>query len=155
MSPVAYIVIKMLTSLVLGAGAVGAVYIVGALTNKASMPAYLWVITALCVWVGSLLFSTFGLFFGYLLPSENILQIIGVTLLLCSFLGGLFVPLKQFPSALQHIAPYTPLYGLNQLVHYPLVTGELEWQWALNLVVWLAVFVGGAVLLFRRDTHKV
>jgi ABC-2 type transport system permease protein len=111
LSPVAYIVIKMLTALVLGAGAVGAVYTVGLLTQKASMPAYLWVTTALCVWIGSLVFAALGLFFGYLLPSENILQIIGVTLILCSFLGGLFVPLKQFPSALQQLAPYTPLYG--------------------------------------------
>ncbi len=155
LSPVAYIVIKMLTALVLGAGAVGAVYVVGLLTHKASMPAYLWLITALCVWIGSLLFAAFGLFFGYLLPSENILQIIGVTLMLCSFLGGLFIPLDQFPAALQHLAPYTPLYGLNQLVHYPLVGGELEWQWVLNLIVWLSVFVVGAVWRFRSDTARV
>ena len=83
------------------------------------------------------------------------MQIIGVTLILCSFLGGLFVPPHQFPSALQHIAPYTPLYGLNQLVHVPLVGGALEWQWVLNLVVWLSGFVVGAVWLFRRDTARV
>ena len=46
----------MLTSLVLAAGAVFAVYLVGAVTNKVSMPADLWAITGLCVWVGSLLF---------------------------------------------------------------------------------------------------
>ena len=57
LSLVPYIVIKMLTALVLGVGAVGAVYIVGLLTHKASMPAYLWVVTALCVWIGSLLFA--------------------------------------------------------------------------------------------------
>jgi len=68
----AYIVITMLTSLVLAAGAVFAVYLVGAVTNKVSMPAGLWVITGLCVWTGSLLFAAFGLFVGYLLPSENV-----------------------------------------------------------------------------------
>jgi ABC-2 type transport system permease protein len=45
--------------------------------------------------------------------------------------------------------------GLNQLVHYPLVGGELEWQWVLNLVVWLSVFAFGAVRLFRSDTARV
>ncbi len=85
LAPAAYIVTKMLTALVLGAGAVSAVYLVGALTHKASMPAYLWVVTALCVWIGSLLFAALGLFLGYLLPSENILQVIGIMLILCSW----------------------------------------------------------------------
>jgi ABC-2 type transport system permease protein len=40
LSPAAYIVIKMLTSLVLAAGAVCAVYLVGAVTNKVSMPIF-------------------------------------------------------------------------------------------------------------------
>src|SRR5271165_7404898 len=115
----------MLTSLVLSAGAVGAVYLVGALTNKVSMPAGLWVITGLCVWIGSLLFAAFGLFAGDVLPSENVTQVIAVALTLCSFAGGLFIPVSQFSPDLQTFAKFTPLYGLNQLVHYPLVGGAL------------------------------
>ena len=94
--PAAYVVIKMLTSLVLAAGAVAAVYLVGAVTNKASMPADLWVITGLCAWTGSLLFAAFGLFAGYLLPTENVTQVIALALTLCSFAAGLFIPLSQF-----------------------------------------------------------
>ena len=96
LSPTAYIVIKMLTSLVLAASAVCAVYLVGAVTNKVSMPADLWVITGLCVWIGSLLFAAFGLFIGYLLPSENVTQVISLALTLFCFAGGLFIPLSQF-----------------------------------------------------------
>ena len=135
LSPAAYVVIKMLTSLVLAAGAVAAVYLVGAVTNKVSMPADLWVITGLCVWAGSLLFAAFGLFAGYLLPSENVTQVIALALTLCSFAGGLFIPVSQFSPDLQTFAKFTPLYGLNQLVHYPLVGGALQWGWILNLVV--------------------
>ena len=71
LSPTAYIVIKMLTSLVLAAGAVVAVYLVGAVTNKVSMPADLWVITGLCVWIGSLLFAAFGLFSATCCPRRT------------------------------------------------------------------------------------
>jgi hypothetical protein len=42
------------------------------------MPARLWVITGLCAWIGSLLFAAFGLFIGYLLPSENVTQVIAL-----------------------------------------------------------------------------
>jgi ABC-2 type transport system permease protein len=155
LSPAAYVVIKMLTSLVLAAGAVFAVYLVGAVTSKVSMPADLWVITGLCAWAGSLLFAAFGLFIGYLLPTENVTQVIAVALTLCSFAAGLFIPLSQFSPDLQTFAKFTPLYGLSQLVHYPLVGGTLEWGWILNLAVWLAIFVAGAAWRLHRDTARV
>ena len=155
LSPAAYVVIKMLTSLVLAAGAVGAVFLVGAVTNKVAMPAALWVISGLCVWIGSLLFAAFGLFTGYLLPSENVTQVIGLAITLCSFAGGLFIPLSQFSPDLRTFAEFTPLYGLSQLVHYPLAGGTLQWGWILNLVVWLAIFVAGATWSLRRDTARV
>ena len=155
LSPAAYVVIKMLTSLVLAAGAVCAVYLVGAVTNKVSMPAALWVTSGLCVWIGSLLFAAFGLFAGYLLPSENVTQLIALALTLCSFAGGLFIPVSQFSPGLMTFAKLTPLYGLNQLVHYPLAGGTLQWGWILNLVVWLAIFVAGATWCLRRDTARV
>ncbi|MGI8762228.1 MAG: ABC transporter permease [Jatrophihabitantaceae bacterium] len=155
LTPLAYIATKMLTALVLGLGSVLAVYIVAAITGKPSMPLYLWAVTAACVWIGSLLFAAFGLFIGYLLPSENVMQIIGFALMLFAFGGGLFIPLSQFSPALQTMAKFTPLYGLNQLVHYPLVGGSMAWSWPVNLVVWLIIFVAGAGWLFRRDTARV
>lgn len=155
LSPAAYIVIKMLTSLTLAAGAIGAVYVVGAVTNQASMPTYLWVITGVCVWIGSLLFSALGLFIGYLLPSENVTQIISLVLMGCCFAGGLFIPVSHFPHSYATLAKFTPLYGLNELVHYPLLAGSFRWLWVLNLAAWLAVFVLGAVWEFRRDTARV
>jgi ABC-2 type transport system permease protein len=155
LSPAVYVVIKMLTSLVLAAGAVAAVYLVGAVTNKVSMPADLWVITGLCVWTGSLLFAAFGLFAGYLLPTENVAQVLTLVLTLCSFAGGLFVPLSQFSPDLQDLARFTPLYGLSQLVHDPLTGGAVQWSWIVNLAVWLAIFVTGAVWSLRRDTARV
>jgi hypothetical protein len=108
LSPAAYIVIKMLTSLVLAAGAVAAVYLVGAVTHKVSMPAGLWVITGCCVWIGSLLFAAFGLFAGDLLPTENVAQVLTLVLTLCSFAGGLFIPFSQVSPDLQDFARFTP-----------------------------------------------
>jgi ABC-2 type transport system permease protein len=155
LSPVAYIVIKMFTSLVLGAISVVAVYFAGVLTHKATMPLHLWIITAFCVWIGSLLFAAFGLFVGYLLPPENVMQIIGFLLTLCAFGGGLFIPLSQFSSPVRRVATFTPLFGLNALVHFPLVGGTFDWTWLANLLIWLAIFVAGATWLLRRDTARV
>jgi ABC-2 type transport system permease protein len=155
LAPAAYIAMKVLTALVLGAVSVIAVNIVGILTDKASMPGYLWVVTALCVWVGSLLFAAFGLFMGYLMPTENVMQLMSLALTLLSFAGGLFIPLSSFPQVVQDIAKFTPLYGLNQLVHAPMLAGSISWTWPVNVVVWLAIFVAGAVWRFRKDTARV
>ena len=155
LSPVAYIAIKMLTALVLGLSSLTAVYVVGGITGKPTMPVYLWVVTALCVWVGSLIFAAYGLFMGYLLPTENVMQILSFTLVLFAFAGGVFVPLDQFPKLFQQIAEFTPLYGLNQLVHAPFLGGGVHVAWVANAVIWLAIFAGGAAWLLRKDTARV
>jgi ABC-2 type transport system permease protein len=155
LSPVAYIVIKVLTAMVLGLASVVAVYVVGGLTGKPSMPMYVWIATAASVWVGSLVFAAFGLFMGYLLPTENVMQFLGLALALLAFAGGLFIPLSQFPQVVQDIAEYTPLYGLNQLVHAPLLGGGVEVAWVANAVIWLLIFAGGAIWRFRKDTARV
>jgi ABC-2 type transport system permease protein len=155
LSPAAYVAMKAMTSLVLGLGSVVVVYIVGGVTGKPSMPMYLWAVTALCVWLGSLLFAAFGLFLGYLLPTENVMQIMGLIMVLLSFAGGLFIPLSQYPHALQVLAEYTPLYGLNQLAHAPLLNDGVSGWWFVNLFAWLIIFSAGAAWRFRRDTARV
>jgi ABC-2 type transport system permease protein len=155
LSPAAYVTMKALTSLVLGAGSVAVVYIVGAIIGKPSMPASLWVVTGLCVWLGSLLFAAFGLFIGYLLPTENVMQIMGLVMVLLAFGGGLFIPLSQYPHALQVLAKFTPLYGLNQLAHAPLAFQPFSGWWLVNLFAWLVIFSAGAAWRFRKDTARV
>ena len=123
----AYIATKMATSMVLGFVSVVVVYLVGVFTHRASMPVYLWIVTALCVWAGSLLFAAFGL----------------------------FIPLSTYPHVLQVLAEYTPLYGLNRLVHVPLTGEAVNGWWAVNVVAWLVIFAGGAVWRFRKDTARV
>jgi ABC-2 type transport system permease protein len=155
LSPVAYIVIKILTALVLGLCSVTAVYLAGILTHKPSMPVGLWIATGFSVWIGSLLFAAFGLFLGYLLPAENVLQLIGLILALLSFAGGLFIPVSQFAQGVQDIAKWTPLYGLNQLVHTPLLGNGVDWTWVVNVLAWLIIFAGGAIWRMRKDTARV
>ncbi|HXP21080.1 MAG TPA: ABC transporter permease [Streptosporangiaceae bacterium] len=155
LTPVAYIVTKMLTAMVLGLGSVVVVYLVGLITGKPSMPGYLWIATGLSVWVGSLVFAAFGLFMGYLLPTVNVMQVLSLALMLFAFGGGLFIPLRSYPHVLQVLAEFTPLYGLNQLVHAPLLGGSVPLAWVANAVAWLVIFGAGAIWRFRKDTARV
>src|SRR6478672_7501 len=90
LAPVSYVATKMLLALVMSAAAVLAVNLAGILSHKPTMPVSAWVLAALIGWVGSLVFAAFGLFMGYLLPSDNVMQILGPGLALLAAAGGLF-----------------------------------------------------------------
>ncbi|MGH3272723.1 MAG: ABC transporter permease [Streptosporangiaceae bacterium] len=155
LTPAAYIMVKVLTAMVLGLVSVVVVFAVGRATGKPELPGDLWFATAAAVWIGSAVFAAFGLFLGYLLPTENVMQFLGLILALLSLAGGLFIPLTQFPELVATIARGTPLYGLNELVHASMLNQGVHLAWVANVVIWLAIFVGGSVWRFRNDTGRV
>jgi ABC-2 type transport system permease protein len=154
LSPVVYVAVKILVAMMLGALAVLVVFLCGTLTNAQMDGAGLWVATALIAWAGSVVFASFGLFMGYLLPSENVMQFIGPGLAILAFAGGLFVPLQD-GSTLQRIAQFTPMYGISSLAHAPLTGDPFQSTWLVNVVAWLVIFGGGAIWRFRKDTARV
>ncbi|HTC86155.1 MAG TPA: ABC transporter permease [Candidatus Acidoferrum sp.] len=151
--PAAYIAIKILVAMLLGLTSVAIVYVAGAIDGVQMAPTT-WVLTAILAWLASFVFASYGLFMGYLLPSENVMQVIGPTLGVFSLLGGLFIPISLLPSLMQDVAPFMPTYGVASIARYPLVGGAFDPTWLLSVVVWTALFAVAAMLLFRRDTHR-
>jgi ABC-2 type transport system permease protein len=151
--PSAYIAIKLLTAMFLGLVSVVAVVVVGA-ASGIQIEIQTLLLSGLLAWVGAFVFAAFGLFMGYMLPSENVMQIIGPILAVFAFFGGLFVPVTLLPSAIQDLAPYMPTYGVAQIARYPLLGGNFDWTWILGAVIWTLVFAAGAAVLFRRDTRR-
>ena len=115
------------------------------------MPAGAWIASALIVWAGSLVFVAFGLFIGYVLPSDSATQIIGGLMALLAFLGGMFTPLTP-GSAMDRIGSFSPMYGLHKLA---LGAEPFSWWWVVNVVAWLAVFLSGAAWRMGHDTARV
>jgi len=105
--PPANIAIKLLIAMLLELASVGIVYTAGAFDGVQMAPA-IWVLIALLAWGGALVFASFGLVMGYLLPSENVTQNIGPILTVFGLVGGLFAPVSLLPSAIRDIAPYIP-----------------------------------------------
>ncbi|MFL6158805.1 MAG: ABC transporter permease [Marmoricola sp.] len=154
LSPVAYVLVKAIVALVLGLGSVAAVNVVGVLNGKAEMPTRVWIAAALIAWLGSIVFGAFGLFMGYLLPSENVMQVLGPVLAGLAALGGLWFPIDSH-TVLGHISACTPIYGLANLARWPLYGGAPHLVWILNLAGWLILFVAGAAWRMSKDTARV
>jgi ABC-2 type transport system permease protein len=151
--PGAYIAVKALAALTLSLVAVVAQFAIGALAGV-TMDAQTWLTAGLVAWLGSLVFAALGLFVGYLMPSQNVMQILGPALAILAMLGGLFMPIEIMGETFGQIAKFTPAYGIGQLARSP-ITGEFDWAWIVNVVLWLAIFVAGAAMAFRRDTKRV
>jgi ABC-2 type transport system permease protein len=152
--PVAYVAVKLVLAMIIGAVSVAVAFAVGAFAG-AELPPHVWIESGLLAWGCALVFAAFGLFMGYLLPSENVMQILGPVLALLSFAGGLFVPVDQLGHIFATIAKFTPVYGVGQIARYPLTHDGTLWVAALNVVAWTAIFSAGAMWRFRRDTARV
>lgn len=152
--PAAYVGIKIATAMLLGLVSVSVIYVAGAF-DGVNMGLSTWVETGVLAWAASVVFAAFGLVMGYLLPAENVMQVIGFALAMLAVLGGLFTPLNTLPPAMQTIAPYVPTYGVAAIARFPLVGGAFDPTWLVSMIGWTVVFAGGAMLLFRRDTRRV
>jgi ABC-2 type transport system permease protein len=154
LSPVAYILVKAIVALVMGALAVAVVNAAGLFQGKADMPIARWAACAALAVVCTLVFAALGVFVGYLVPGENAMQVLGPGLALMSFLGNVFIPIDDHTSLIWHIAQWTPMFGVAEITRAPL-TGELPWYAVVNAVGWLAVFVLGAAWRMSEDTARV
>src|SRR4030095_9571914 len=85
--PAAYVAMKVLTAMTLGLIAIVTEYAVGAATGVRLAP-HVWIISGLAGWLGSLVFAAFGLFMGFLLPSENVMQFVGPVLAILAMVRG-------------------------------------------------------------------
>jgi ABC-2 type transport system permease protein len=154
LNSVAYILIKALVALVMGALAITAVNVVGILQGKAEMPLHVWIVTPFVTLLCTLTFAALGVFVGYVVPGENAMQILGPGLALLSFLGGVFIPIDNYSEIVRQIAYWTPMYGVAEIARAPL-THELPWYAVVNAVGWFALFVAGAAWRMSKDTARV
>jgi ABC-2 type transport system permease protein len=151
--PAAYVAMKVLTAMTLGLIAIVTEYAVGAATGVRLAP-HVWVLSGLAGWLGSLVFAAFGLFMGFLLPSENVMQFVGPLLAVLAMFGGLFIPLSALSPTMRTVAHFSPVWGVGVLARAPLVGGFTSGA-ILSIVAWTALFGMGAMALFRRDTARV
>jgi ABC-2 type transport system permease protein len=153
LNPVAYIATKAVIALVGGALAITVVNTVGLIQGRPEMSTGTWVGCALLTMLCTTVFAALGVFVGYLVPSENAMQVLGPGLALCSFLGNVFIPMDE-GTTIYRIAEWTPMFGVAEISRWPL-TGDISIAAVVNAVVWLGIFVGGAAWRMAKDTARV
>ncbi|MDO5727447.1 MAG: ABC transporter permease, partial [Bowdeniella nasicola] len=113
-----YLVAKLLAGVCASIIIVAVCYGVGAATG-ARMTGPTWLLTAAAAILGSLIAMAMGLAAAFAVKSDSAFALTSGVLVLSAFMSGMFLPLHMLPDFFQQLAPYTPLYGLAQLVVAP------------------------------------
>ncbi|GAQ61229.1 ABC transporter permease [Streptomyces scabiei] len=130
------------------------VFLVAATVKGVRLDAWQWLALTGAIWAGSLVFAALGVAIGYLATGDAVRPITMIVYFGLSMLGGLWMPTTTFPEWLQEIAKWVPTHAyaaLGQAVEQSRAphAGDVA-----LLVVYFALFAGGAAWLYRKDTRK-
>ncbi|TWE12379.1 ABC transporter permease [Rudaeicoccus suwonensis] len=154
LSGAAYIAVKVIAAMAGAALPVIIVFAIG-MGSGAKLGTGALIASLLLTWICGSVLASLGLFVGYVVPSENAMQILGPALSILAFGGGIFYPLAVMSHTMQQVASFTPLWGLSQIARYPLLGGSFDVMWMVSGVAWVAAFTLGAIWRFRSDTKRV
>jgi ABC-2 type transport system permease protein len=150
-----YVLAKLGTALL---SAVAMLLILGgfaAVVGGVQLSAAAWATLIGSLLLGALPMVCLAFALGYLVNPTSATSIINLSFLVLSFASGVFVPLAQLPTALQEIAPYSPLYRLAQLAWNAVgvrtgAIGDTVWLLALYGVA----FLGLAIVSYRSEEQR-
>jgi ABC-2 type transport system permease protein len=157
-----YVQMKAVVAVSVAAIPVLLIYLLGALTD-AEGSGTSWLLSAMIVLVGAIVFALYGLVFGLAFRSEAAVGAASGSLVILAFMGNIFFPLS---GTLLTLAKLTPLYGYVSLARYPLtegyiintntgtVTHEALWIPLSNVSLWSLIFALLAVWLVSRGRAR-
>jgi ABC-2 type transport system permease protein len=154
LSPRAYILTKVILSLIMALPPLLITFVVGVVTLDVRLPAATWLLITAGAWLGTLPFAALGLVVGYLARPDSVQQLSGLLYMLLAAFGGIWVPVEQMPTLMHRIAEWTPAYWVGQLARGPLFHAGLSLRAVEMILAWTVVFGAVALVRFRRDTAR-
>ena len=148
-SMVEYYISKLFSALLTFLLSIVVVFSVGHFVRGVSLPTMDWLIIALIILFGSLVFIAMGVLVS-LLPSAQLMSVVGnIAYMALAVLGGLWFPLTMFPKWLQSIGKLTPSYQLMQVVSSYLEHHQFNGKAALIVLIY-TVLVSILVLQLKN-----
>ena len=145
-SMIEYYISKLFSALLTFLLSIVVVFSVGHFVRGVSLPTMDWLIIALIILFGSLVFIAMGVLVS-LLPSAQLMSVVGnIAYMALAVLGGLWFPLTMFPKWLQPIGKLTPSYQLMQIVSSYLEHREFN---AIAALIVLVYTVGVSLVVLQ------
>ncbi|MEU4195121.1 ABC transporter permease [Kribbella sp. NPDC026611] len=155
LKPQAYVVNKVILSLLLAVPPLIVVFLSGVTFGHVHLSAGQWMTVALVSWLGALPFAAIGLVIGYVATPDSVQPITGLSTMLIAAFGGLWYPVEQMPSIMKHIAQLTPAYWTGLTSRSALTESGVDTQALLVVLGWTLVLGFIGLRRFRADTARV
>jgi ABC-2 type transport system permease protein len=152
LTPRTYFRAKLLTAYVVAVGSLVLLALAGTVLGV-RLPAHDWLRMGLLMLVGLVPFAVIGVAIGHLVAADSIGPVIGGTLALFAFLGGVWFPISG-SGTLHDIAQALPSYWLVQAAHVALGGGGWTSRGWLVVAAWTAAMLVVAARAYRRDTQR-
>jgi ABC-2 type transport system permease protein len=154
LKPQAYVVNKVILSLLLAIPPLLVVFVTGMVFGHVHLSVTQWLTVAVVSWLGALPFAAIGLVIGYIAKPDSVQPITGLSTMLIAAFGGLWLPVDQMPSVMKHIAQLTPAYWTGQTSRSALTQSGLDTHALLVVLGWTVVLGMIGLRRFRADTAR-
>jgi ABC-2 type transport system permease protein len=148
----AYVVAKLLTSMATTVPSVLVVFLLGRFYGGVHLPVWQWIVVAVIVWLGSMIFAALAVAIGYRFPPDQVQPIATLIYFVFLILGGVWFPLS---GALQNIGKATPLYEAVKISTDVIGNASVPAYLVIGLIAWLVIFAGLAILSVRSMAETV
>jgi ABC-2 type transport system permease protein len=148
----AYVVAKIVASMVTAVPSIVIVLLLGRFYGGVQMAGWKWIVIAVTIWLGTLIFAALAVALGYKLNPDSVQPVAFVVYFFFVIFGGLWFPLS---GGLRKFGEITPTYRIVQISTDVLSKGTVSWVNVAAILIWLAIFVGLAVFAVRSTAETV
>jgi ABC-2 type transport system permease protein len=149
----AYVIAKLLAAMAITIPSVIIVLLLGHFVGHVHMTAGSWITIAVIIILGALLFAALAVAIGYRFQPDQVQPIATIIYFAFIVLGGVFFPLGN--GTLGKIGEFTPAYEAVKISTDVISGASVAAAPVIGMVVWLAVFIGLAVLSVRSMAETV
>jgi ABC-2 type transport system permease protein len=148
----AYVVAKLIASMVTSVPAIAIVFILGSAYGGVDMPIWKWIVMAVAIWFGTFIFAALAVAVGYKISPDSVQPISMVVFFFFSIFGGLWFPLS---GGMLDFAKFTPTYEVVRISTDVLGKGTVAVGNVIGVVAWFAIFLGLAVFAVRSTAESL
>jgi len=150
-----YMVAKAAIAMLVAIPAIVLVFAAGAVVGHAQMSIAQWFESGIALWLGLIPYAVLGMIIGFVASIDAAQPLTMIVYLTLSILGGLWFPVEQFPTFMQHVAKALPSYWTAEIARAPLTHIGIPLTGVLVLAVWTVGLTVVGMAAYRRSGGRV
>jgi ABC-2 type transport system permease protein len=148
----AYVVAKVLVSLVTTGTSVVIVLLLGRFYGDVHLAGWEWPVIGITIWFGSSIFAALAVAIGYRFAPDQVQPVTIMLYFVFAVLGGIWFPLN---GTLGKIGQLTPTYEAVKIGTDVIGGVSVPFGYPIGLVVWLGIFAALATAAVRTTAENV